>query len=227
MASDDPPAGNDGPSGYDEAAWLRGDDVGRIQAFSDAVFAIAITLLVLDLDIPASTDPDRLTSALGDLWPQYLAFALSFAVIGMYWISHHATFRFVQRYDGTLLWLNLLLLATIVAIPFPTRVLADFGDTRSAVVLYAGVLCAAGTASAVLWWYAARRDLLRPDLDDTAIRVRLRRALSAPVVFAVSIPVALATPNAVYLWLLLFVADPVNDRLAALANRSGAGSAGR
>src|SRR5690606_1041742 len=95
----------------------------------------------------------------------YLAFALSFAIIGMYWIGHHSLYHRIERYDATLLWLNLLVLASIVFLPFPTRIVADFGTEPLAVALYAGTLAFTGISSTVLWWYAHRRRLLSPDVD--------------------------------------------------------------
>jgi uncharacterized membrane protein len=95
-------------------------EVARIAAFSDGVFAIAITLLALQLEIPFGDRVD-VWAGLRDLWPSFLSFAISFAVIGAYWIAHHRLFSLVERYDRRLLWLNLLALFFIVLMPFTTR----------------------------------------------------------------------------------------------------------
>src|SRR3954447_15525455 len=98
--------------------------VGRLVAFTDGVFAIAITLLVLNFDEPNGPD-SQLLHQLTDQWPALLAYFLSFAVIGRFWIIHHRVFAVVRRLDGGLLTLNLLFLAFVVLIPFTTEVLGD------------------------------------------------------------------------------------------------------
>jgi TMEM175 potassium channel family protein len=100
----------------DEAAE---EGIGRILALSDGVFAIAITLLILEISIPAVTDDGGLTKALLGLWPQYLAYVLSFLVIARFWVTHHVAFRPIGRYDAVLVWLNLLLLMFVAFLPFP------------------------------------------------------------------------------------------------------------
>src|SRR5215469_17210406 len=103
----------------DEAA---DEGVGRILALSDGVFAIAITLLILEIAIPATTPGAALPKALLGLWPRYLAYVLSFVVIARFWVTHHVAFRLIARYDNVLIWLNLLLLMFVSFLPFPTAV---------------------------------------------------------------------------------------------------------
>ncbi len=103
-------------------------ETGRVEAFSDAVFAIAITLLMLDLRLPSGSENasnQELFDELIRLWPQYLAFVTSFAFIGVIWINHHRVFTLIRRIDAPLLLLNLLLLFGVTVLPFPTSVLAD------------------------------------------------------------------------------------------------------
>lgn len=115
---------------------------GRTEAFSDGVFAIVITLLVLDLANP-HYQPGGLGAALARQWPSYLAFGFSFAYVGVIWLNHHALFRRIRRLDLALNWINLAVLLGAVIIPFPTAVLAGAftegadNDERVAVVLYA------------------------------------------------------------------------------------------
>jgi uncharacterized membrane protein len=99
----------------------------RLEAFSDGVFAIAITLLVLDLAVPPVTEAERdgLWAALGHEWPSYFAYLVSFLVIGIIWINHHTMLTLVERVDRPVLFANLLLLLTVSVIPFPTRLLAE------------------------------------------------------------------------------------------------------
>ena len=105
-------------------------EFGRVVAFSDGVIAIAITLLVLTLDVPNVPNGD-LAEALGDQWRQYLAFVLSFALIGRFWIVHHRAFT-LERFDGTLMVLNLIFLALIVVMPFATDLVAEYEDLSAA-----------------------------------------------------------------------------------------------
>jgi len=132
----------------------------RIEVFSDAVFAIAITLLVLEIKVPHDVPPGELSEALLHLWPSYLAFLTSFCTIGMMWINHHRLFTLIQSADETLIGINLVLLLLISWVPFPTAVLAAYlreSDEQSAAVLYSGTFVIIGIIFNVLWWYSNRR----------------------------------------------------------------------
>lgn len=172
----------------------------------DAVFAIAITLLVLPL-ADARLPDANLTGALLALWPKVFAFALSFLVIGNYWITHHRTFEYIIRSDGRLLQLNLLFLLFIAFLPFPTAVLGEHGDRTASVVLYAGSIVLTGLAKTGAWWYATHRHrLVDPRLDQRFIKSVLLNSLVAPAVFLPSIPVAFVNAQAAeYLWILAFL----------------------
>jgi TMEM175 potassium channel family protein len=100
--------------------------VGRVNAFSDAVFAVAITLLILTIDVPQLSDAGQLGSALRALWPKFEGFLLSFVVIGAFWIAHHLIFGLIERSKPLLLWINLLLLMCIVALPFSTDLMSQY-----------------------------------------------------------------------------------------------------
>jgi len=126
-------------------------EVARIAAFSDGVFAIAITLLTLQLEIPKG---GNLGQELMDLQRNFVAFVISFLVVGVYWVAHHRLFALVARYDMRLIWLNLLMLFFIVLQPFTTSVIAEHGDQPLAVIVYASTLAAAGFANAALAAYA-------------------------------------------------------------------------
>ena len=132
----------------------------RIEAFSDAVFAIAITLLVLEIKVPHEGSPDGLPRALLHLWPSYLAFLTSFCTIGMMWINHHRLFTLIQTADETLIAINLVLLLLISWVPFPTAVLAAYlrhPEEGSAAVLYSGTFIIIAIIFNVLWWHGIRR----------------------------------------------------------------------
>jgi uncharacterized membrane protein len=187
----------------DEAA---DEGIGRILALSDGVFAIAATLLILDIAIPATTSDDGLGEALVDLWPRYLAYVLSFLVIARFWVIHHQTFRLIVRDDTTLVWLNFLLLIFIAFLPFPTAVLGAHEGSPVAAVLYATAVCLTGAASAAYLWYATGRGkLLRPDVGRAQIRGMRARSLSGPVFFALTVPIAAFAPYiAEAVWVFTF-----------------------
>ena len=135
---------------------VGGESLGfeRLVFFSDAVFAIAITILVLDIRLPAGeealTDAELLAQLLG-IWHKYLAYIISFLVIGSFWISHHRKFRYNRHYDSNLRFLNLLLLMAIAFIPFPSSVISEHGY-RTATIFYALTIIVAGSMSVALWW---------------------------------------------------------------------------
>lgn len=133
---------------------IRLSDTNRVEIFSDGVFAIVITLLVLDLHVP-SHRPGELARALLDEWSSYTAFVVSFVYVGVIWLNHHSLFRWVRRLDIKMLWINLAILLSAVIVPFPTSVLADAlahggsrHDERVAVVLYALI----AAVMAAPWW---------------------------------------------------------------------------
>ncbi|HET9677010.1 MAG TPA: TMEM175 family protein [Solirubrobacterales bacterium] len=203
----------------DEVAKRReGNEIefGRIVAFSDGVFAIAITLLVLGMGIPKHLAGGELTDALFDQWDNLLAFAISFAVIGRFWVVHHRFFAEVDAFDGRLLGLNLLYLASIVLIPFSSEVLGEYGGKTPSVVLYSVNLAAVVLVGLWMGVDARRRGLTSID-DETHRETRIRSAYIAGV-FLLSVPLAFVAPRAApYLWLLLFI-DP-STRIASRAGR--------
>ncbi len=148
----------------------RRADTTRVEAFSDAVFAIIITLLVLDLRVPQH-EPGHLLGALLDQWPAYLAFAASFLYVGVIWLNHHGLFRKIAYIDRGLNWINLGVLAGAVVIPFPTAVVSDsftsgsnVDDRRVAATLYALVAAAMSAAWIGMFAYLDRhRQLLKDD----------------------------------------------------------------
>ncbi len=132
---------------------------GRFESFSDGVFAFAITLLVLGFTLPVFQHPpteDQLRHAILDLWPNLIAYALSFAVIGIMWQNHHALFRVVTRIDRKTVALNLLLLAGTVFIPFATTVLGTYPTMHTSTFLYGAVLSYCGTVYNILLNYLIR-----------------------------------------------------------------------
>lgn len=184
-----------------------GSGLERIVFFSDAVFAIAITLLALEIRIPAGDVPlseTELSAFLLGNWHEYLAYSISFLVIGSFWVSHHRKFHFIRRYDGTLMILNLLYLMVIAFMPFPSSVISKYGS-RAGTIFYAMTLCLAGLILAALWGYASGRANL---VDLHFNRAQRIRQLVAPLLFAaifgLSVGVAYVEPNLARLcWILI------------------------
>jgi len=140
-----------------------------MEAFSDGVFAIAITLLVLELDVPERAG-QSMWEAIGSQWPSYLAYLISFSTVGANWIAHNAITDHLERVDPGFLRLNLLLLLAVSFLPFPTKLVAERIEEeeaeRVAVSLYGVVLLASAVLLAVLWRYARSRGLLRETMDE-------------------------------------------------------------
>jgi uncharacterized membrane protein len=179
--------------------------IGRLLSFSDGVFAIAVTLLVLDIPVPALSEAASsadLGHALLKLYPRLLAFAISFFVAGLYWIRHHQLFRSVIRADVGLLWINLALLFLVCAVPFTTGVFARYTDTTLALQIYCANMAAVGIAYTVVRGYVQFRDMLR-----TRPNPREQQAL---LVGASALPVGIIAFVAV----LSFI--PTSDALAVL-----------
>jgi uncharacterized membrane protein len=158
-----------------------GMGVGRLEAFSDGVLAIVITLLILDVKVPPAAT-GHLGRELADQWPQYAAYLVSFLVVGIIWLNHHATVQLLARTDHSVQVLNLLLLLPVSVLPWPTAVLAEYvhegtaGDQRVAVVLYGATSTVMALAFNVLWRYVLRHpELRRPDVDRAELAVRNRR----------------------------------------------------
>jgi uncharacterized membrane protein len=177
---------------------VKTGNLSRLEAFSDGVFAIAITLLTLDLALPASAQyPDHrsLLNALGNLWPSYLAYVTSFATILIMWFNHQAIFKAVKHFDPVLVLANGLLLMVVAAIPFPTRILAEHFTTpaaRIACAIYAGYLLLGNVGFNALWWsirYKRRR--LIDAVDDASARIVSRIISLGFLLYLVAVVTAL------------------------------------
>ena len=169
-------------------------ETGRVEAFSDGVYAIAITLLILEIKIPQPS-PTPLAVQLIRQWPSYVSFVISFAFIGIMWINHHRMFTHIQRCDNGLLILNLLLLLGVCAVPFPTAVLAAHlgqRDQRTAALLYNGTYVCIAVFFNLLWRYASssRCHLLAHDVDSDAVARISRQYAFGPVPYLVCFALA-------------------------------------
>ena len=186
----------------DEAAtgWDRAADTARLEAFSDGVFAIAITLLVLELRVPAGNG--HLWHALLHEWPQFAGYVTSFFVIGIMLVNHHSMFRQIVRADRKLLFYNLLLLLWTALLPFPTALISrNLGgggsDAAVAEALYSANLTLAAIAFSLIWVHAVRGGrLIASPLDRAAERRAILRFSIGTVFYAVTIGISFASAGA-------------------------------
>jgi len=176
-------------------------ETGRLEAFCDGVFAIAITLLVLEIRVPepeAAHHAGSLVRALGALWPSFLGYAIGFLTIGIMWANHHAIFQYVRRSDRYFLMINVVFLMLIAFLPFPTALLAAYlaeaGERRTAVLVYGATVWLIALAFNAVWWYAVRRGLLDPAADRVAVRTISARYKLGPLAYAGVLLLAFVTP---------------------------------
>ncbi len=201
-----------------EAAERRpkaGRELDRIVNFSDAIFAIAITILVLDIRLPDNLSPTELPVQVLGLGPKYLSYLISFLVLAVYWQAHHRVFKPITGYDGTLVWLNILFLMAVAFLPFPTSLLGEYGGQQISVAVYAVNAAAASLLLSAISWYAIRgHRLVAENFDEEEAKLRWLQGLAVPVVFLASIVVSFFSPMAaMYSWLLLALTDPIIRRL--------------
>jgi uncharacterized membrane protein len=174
-------------------------DTGRVEAFSDGVFAIAITLLILAVGFEEVIAKGELKQVLLDLWPSYIAYAVSFLTVGIMWVNHHAVSRHFARVDRPLLLLNIFLLMLVAFTPFPTRMVAehaqDAADRKAAALLYGTTMTLTAICFFSVWMYGSRR-LLRPDADHREVSGITRSYLPGTPLYATGTLVAFVSPVA-------------------------------
>src|SRR5579859_8164415 len=148
----------------------KGMSVHRVEGLGDGVFAIAMTVLVLGINVPEGRGGTGLAAQLSALWPKFASYALSFVMLGVLWIGYHFQFQYIRRTDRGLLWLNLVFLLTVTFLPFSTAVLGNYPGAREAVILYGGSVASAGICLLAHWMYATRkRHLMAEDLDPSVV----------------------------------------------------------
>jgi TMEM175 potassium channel family protein len=227
----DPPIGADGAAQRGRRALnplsVAGNlEYDRVLFFSDAVFAIAITLLVVDIRVPDITGVVNASRALHDARYKILGFAISFVVIGLFWMGHHRLFRYITALDRRLIFLNLLFLGTIAFLPYPTALLFVSSTSQvAATVFYAACVAGAGLMELTVWLYATHAKGLVPDsISPTARRYELAQLLPTPVVFGLSIPVAFIAPGvAPFTWILLVPIGRILPRIMRPKAKGGPG----
>lgn len=190
----------------------------RMEAFSDGVFAVIITLLVLGLRVPPkeTLPPGRLGAALARQWPMYVAYTLSFLQVGVVWSHHHTMFHYIRRIDHLLLIWNLLLLLFVALLPFSTELLSEYirgapADQRLAALTYSGTLIVAGLCFNAAWRHARAAHLVTPTADPHRLEALERHWLLIPLTYGTAFVLALVSVDvsvALYGLLLLYYALP-------------------
>ena len=173
----------------------------RLEAFSDAIIAIAITLLVLEIHVPERHEEggsnSKLWHELGDLWPSYLGFVISFVVIGIMWANHHEIFRYIGRTSHGLITLNTIFLFCIALAPFPTALLAEYlrhDGEKTATIVYQGWFLVTAIAYNILWRYPRKAGLIAEDADPIAVAEITRRFNFGPPTYLIAFLAAFISP---------------------------------
>ena len=183
----------------------------RIEALSDGIFAIAMTLLVLDVKMPKlpheAVAAGQLAPTLLALWPKFSGYITSFAVLGVFWVGHHSYVHFMKRTDRWLLWINLLFLMLVALVPFSTNLLGDYPRQKVAVVIYGCNIIALSLALCLMWRYAThKRRLVGRDLEPEIVRKGIQRTLGGAAIYGCAVILAFFNPT---LSLILYAVIPV------------------
>jgi len=191
----------------------------RVEMLTDGVFAIAMTLLVLDIKVPvlehsmAHELPDRLV----ELWPKYLGYVISFIMLGVYWVGHHNQFHAIRRTDRPLLWINVLFLMAIGFLPFSTALLTAYFDQQVPVIIYGANLVVIGLLLYWHWWHATdHHHLVDADLDPEFIKIAARRVLRGVLILIVAIGMSFISIAAT---LIIYLVLPVTYILPGSVDR--------
>jgi len=196
---------------------ITGEDLGRIISLSDGVFAFALTLLVLSLTVPVAKTGHftngQLGAALNQDYGTFLAYGFAFVMIALWWVIHNRTYLYIARFDSTLVWLNMALLAQIAVMPFVLDVYAQYGfgsgaqmALQYAVVLFASVQITLGLTTTAIWEYARHAKLVKPNVPKDVSSYFTRRGLLTALVFGVSIGISFfSVEGAQITWFGIFV----------------------
>ncbi|RIK05878.1 MAG: hypothetical protein DCC49_12015 [Acidobacteria bacterium] len=178
-------------------SWIRegkGLEFERAVFFTDAVFAIALTLLIVGIAIPelaeATREPSTMLDALGDMFPKFVSFFIGFVLIGRYWMAHHVMFGQLRAINQRLIGINLVYLAFVAFLPFPVGLVGEYEENPVSVLLLAACLATISTLEVVEFHYAYRKGLLARDIPDSAYRWAVAASLVPVGVFLVTSPLA-------------------------------------
>jgi len=209
----------------------------RVEAFSDGVFAIIITLLVLDLHVPRmdALNGETLAAALLQQWPTYLAYVLSFLQVGVVWANHHTMFHYIRHSDHFLLVGNLLLLLCTALLPFTTAVFAEYGlagrsDMQLAAFIYSAELAVAGIFFNILWRHALRAGLTNPSADPHRLHALTWHWMFVPMFYGIAFLLTFISPYlsvCIYILLLFYYALPGPSVISWIAAQRARSSARR
>jgi len=191
---------------------IAGQSLDRLAALSDGIFAVVMTLLVLDLHAPVRDEihaQAELWDALADLWPSFVAYLMSFLTLGIFWIGQQTQINHFTRSDRNLTWINLGFLLTISLMPFSTALLAEFMTYRLAVVVYWLNLVLPGIALLASWRYARRAEILVPEATAEVCAATERRIVIAQALYAVAVALCLIHPYVSVAALVLLQLDSV------------------
>jgi uncharacterized membrane protein len=177
----------------------------RIEGLADGIFGFAMTLLVVNLIIPRGLPREQLASILSGQVSSFYAYALSFLLLGSFWVTHHHQFHYISRSDDMHAWINILMLLFVALMPFSTSLLANYSGTELSGVLFGGNLVMLGLFMSANWIYAtSRRRLVRPDVEVEVIAAGVRRSFVTPTVAAIVIVVSLFYPGeSSYIYLII------------------------
>ena len=195
---------------------------GRVEAFSDGVIAIIITLLIFEVrlpELPADASNDQMLEGFRTIAPKLASFAVSFVTVAIYWVNHHSFFSGITHTDWKLLWANNLLLFFLAVVPFTTAVLGDHVGQPIAVAVYALNLGLAGSSFTLMGWYVLfKARLIDPRISDAARRIEVRRSVIGSGLYLLCVPLGLVAPPVA---LFLFVAIPIAFIVPGLFGRMG------
>jgi uncharacterized membrane protein len=193
----------------------------RIEMLTDGLFAIVMTLLVLEITVPQLTHSEvaagELPRRLLTLWPVIYSYALSFVILGFFWINHHDQFYYVKRANRVFVWITIFYLMSVAFIPFSTALLGEYTDQQISVVIYGTNVAVAGFWAAVQWWYATKdHHLIDPDLDPTFIRVMSRRSFLGTIIYLIAAALSFVSTT---VSLVLFIVIPIYYLIPARTDR--------
>jgi uncharacterized membrane protein len=175
----------------------RRRDSSRVLALTDGVFAIIITLLVLDIHVPELTSHESLRAAISDIRPSFISFALAFIVAAMQWAGHRDLFTLIRYTDRGIIWLNLLTLFTVCLLPFGSALLSRYHEDPLALRLFGLILMSTSVARTVIWAYAAQKpSLVHEPLDRASFWSGLALSVFPVMVYVVAFAIARISPQA-------------------------------
>jgi uncharacterized membrane protein len=200
--------------------------INRFEMFSDGIFAIAMTLLVIEIKFPdlSRTTPSEAVTQMLDIEPHLLSYVTSFIVIGVIWLNHHALFHLLKRVDRAALVINLLLLMCVAFIPYSTALIGSYGELRSVVIFYGLSLAITGIAYNALWFYVVHKYILSENLiHHRAIRKATLWSIGYPISYLVASGLAFISTKlsiALYIFIPLFYLFPgvIDEQLTQIKN---------